>query len=233
MGARAARDAAARIGVDTDDVDCVLVASLSKRDEQQKLAHAVADRLDGTPRAALDVNAASGGFCSALELGRCLVSAGTYDRVLVVGTERTHDSGLVEAGDPTGPHRAAGAGAVLLEAGDEPGISTPAWGSGAAPAQVARTAVQRAGLRMQGVRAFVSHRHPDERIRQDAAIVLSLARDVIVAHDACLSGSPSAASIPAAIATLLAEFPALSGEPALLVGFGAELSLAAQVVRLP
>ena len=139
--------------------------------------------------------------------------------MLVVGTERTHDSGLVEAEDTTGPHWAAGAGAVLLEAGDEPGISTPAWGSGAAPARAARTAVQRAGLRMQDMRAFVSHRHPDERIRRDAATVQSLARDVIVAHDACLSGSASIASIPTAIATLLAEFPALSGELAAALRF--------------
>ncbi|WP_371524740.1 ketoacyl-ACP synthase III [Streptomyces sp. NBC_01283] len=233
MGARAAADAAARVGVDTDDVDCVLVASLSKRDQRQHLAHAVADRLEGTPRAALDVDATSGGFCSALELGRCLVSASTYDRVLVVGAERAHDTGTAEAAGTTGLHSAAGGGAVLLEAGDEPGICTPAWGEGATPAQVARAAVKRAGLRTQDIRALVSHRHPDGRVRREAATLLSLARDVTVAHDACLSGSASIASIPMAIATLLAEFPALSGELALLVGFGAELSLAAQVVRLP
>jgi 3-oxoacyl-[acyl-carrier-protein] synthase III len=47
------------------------------------------------------------------------------------------------------------------------------------------------------------------------------------------SGNTSAASIPLALETLLASQEASAGDTALLVGFGAGLNFAAQVVVLP
>jgi 3-oxoacyl-[acyl-carrier-protein] synthase-3 len=54
-----------------------------------------------------------------------------------------------------------------------------------------------------------------------------------VATDVAVAGNTSAASIPLAIDALLSDEPSLRGRLALLVGFGAGLSYAAQVVRMP
>ena len=56
---------------------------------------------------------------------------------------------------------------------------------------------------------------------------------VAVARDIADSGNTSAASIPLAMDRMLQEGTAKSGDTALLIGFGAGLSYAAQVVRLP
>ena len=62
---------------------------------------------------------------------------------------------------------------------------------------------------------------------------LGLPGDVPVARDIVDTGNTSAASIPLAMERMLAEGQAPHGGTALLVGFGAGLSYAAQVVTLP
>ena len=54
-----------------------------------------------------------------------------------------------------------------------------------------------------------------------------------VARDIAETGNTSAASIPLAMHRMLADGTAPSGGLALLIGFGAGLAYAAQVVRLP
>ncbi|GAA3170679.1 MULTISPECIES: beta-ketoacyl-ACP synthase 3 [Streptomyces] len=268
MGAHAALAAARRAGVDTADVDCVLVASMSHRDPEHSVARAVADRLPGTPRAAFDVNAACAGFCAALEMARCLIAGGTFDRVLVVGAERMSD--IVDPGDrSTSPIFADGAGAALVTVADEPGIAAPAWGSDGSGAalltcradpddekegwepgflrmqgpelyrwvmghvpEVAGAAVRRAGITVADLGAFIPHQANDRMIK-GLTTALRLPDTVAVSHDVAHTGNTSAASIPLAMTALLDERPHLSGELALLIGFGAGLSYAAQVIRLP
>ena len=62
---------------------------------------------------------------------------------------------------------------------------------------------------------------------------MKLPESVIVARDIRTTGNTSAASIPLAMDALLASNPELHGKPALLIGFGAGLVYAAQVVELP
>ncbi len=62
---------------------------------------------------------------------------------------------------------------------------------------------------------------------------MKLPESVVVAHDIRTSGNTSSASIPLAMDALLAEKPELHGKNALLVGFGAGLVYAGQVVELP
>ena len=62
---------------------------------------------------------------------------------------------------------------------------------------------------------------------------LALPGHVAVARDIADSGNTSAASVPLAMDRMLAEGGVASGGLALLIGFGAGLSYAAQVVRLP
>ena len=62
---------------------------------------------------------------------------------------------------------------------------------------------------------------------------MKLPDSVVVARDIRTSGNTSSASIPLAMDALLAERPDLHGKSALLVGFGAGLVYAGQVVELP
>ena len=62
---------------------------------------------------------------------------------------------------------------------------------------------------------------------------LGVPASVPVSRDIAETGNTSAASIPIAMDRMLSEGEAPSGGRALLIGFGAGLSYAAQVVELP
>jgi 3-oxoacyl-[acyl-carrier-protein] synthase III len=62
---------------------------------------------------------------------------------------------------------------------------------------------------------------------------LGLTPRTAVARDVVRTGNTSAASIPLALESLLAEGRVGTGDTALLVGFGAGLNYAAQTVLLP
>jgi len=65
------------------------------------------------------------------------------------------------------------------------------------------------------------------------ARALKLPSSVRIARDIAEQGNTSAASVPLALDTMLSTGQAKSGETALLIGFGAGLTYAAQVVVLP
>ena len=79
---------------------------------------------------------------------------------------------------------------------------------------------------------FVPHQ-ANSRINELLAKNLRLRPDAIVANDIEHTGNTSAASIPLAMAELLATGAAKPDDLALLIGYGAGLSYAAQVVRMP
>ena len=62
---------------------------------------------------------------------------------------------------------------------------------------------------------------------------IQLPGNVLIARDIRDAGNTSAASIPLAMDALLAEHPQAHGGLALLIGFGAGLAYAGQVVQLP
>jgi 3-oxoacyl-[acyl-carrier-protein] synthase-3 len=62
---------------------------------------------------------------------------------------------------------------------------------------------------------------------------LKLPAHVVVARDVVDSGNTSAASVPLALARLLEAGEVRRGDPVLLLGFGAGLTAAGQVVRCP
>jgi 3-oxoacyl-[acyl-carrier-protein] synthase-3 len=96
---------------------------------------------------------------------------------------------------------------------------------------IAREACRRAGIGLADIRVFVPHQ-ANWRIIDAVAGALKL-ESAVVADDVTVSGNTSAASVPLALTRLLEAGRAHPGELALLVGFGAGLSYAAQVVRLP
>ncbi len=99
-------------------------------------------------------------------------------------------------------------------------------------AEVARQAVRRAGLDLGDLRAFVPHQ-ANRRIVTALARALDLPEEVVVADSVVTDANTSAASIPLALSRLIEDGRVGPGDPALLLGFGAGLSFAAQVVRIP
>ena len=98
--------------------------------------------------------------------------------------------------------------------------------------KVGRQAMDAAGIRPDEIDVFVPHQ-ANSRINEVLAKSLELRPDAVVANDIEHTGNTSAASIPLAMAELLATGAAKPGDLALLIGYGAGLSYAAQVVRMP
>lgn len=99
-------------------------------------------------------------------------------------------------------------------------------------APVALEALHAAGITAQELDAFIPHQ-ANERIIDAMAKAMNLPESVAIARDIRTSGNTSAASIPLAMDALYQEGKIKSGQTALLIGFGAGLVYAAQVVQLP
>ncbi|OBJ06520.1 beta-ketoacyl-ACP synthase III [Mycobacterium sp. 1465703.0] len=98
--------------------------------------------------------------------------------------------------------------------------------------KVGRQAMDAAGVRPDEIDVFLPHQ-ANSRINEVLARSLELRSDAVLANDIEHTGNTSAASIPLAMAELLSTGAAKAGDLALLLGYGAGLSYAAQVVRLP
>jgi 3-oxoacyl-[acyl-carrier-protein] synthase-3 len=255
LAARAAASALARAGIAASDVDLVLTASCSlDRPATCRIAAAVA------PYAGwMAINAACSGFCFAVSSADNLIRTGMARHVLIVAAEQM--SALLDPADlGTSIIFGDGAGAAVLgpAAADEHGIGPLVSGSDGAldgliacddagllrmagrevfrwavesmPA-IAVEACERAGVAIGDIDVFVPHQ-ANGRIIAAVADKLDLG-DPVVAYNISGSGNTSAASIPIAITRLLEADVALSGRLALLLGFGAGLAYAGQVVQLP
>lgn len=99
-------------------------------------------------------------------------------------------------------------------------------------AKVGKEIIAKSGLTPMDIDAFIPHQ-ANERIIESLTKSMELPDSVIVARDIRTTGNTSAASIPLAMDALLAEHPELHGKNALLIGFGAGLVYAGQVVELP
>lgn len=97
---------------------------------------------------------------------------------------------------------------------------------------VARQALAMAGVTFAGLDAFVPHQ-ANLRITEAMVKRLALPSRIAVARDIVTAGNTSAASVPLALAAMLESGQVSSGSTALLLGFGAGLSYAAQVVVVP
>jgi 3-oxoacyl-[acyl-carrier-protein] synthase-3 len=93
-------------------------------------------------------------------------------------------------------------------------------------------ALDAAGVSPDQLDAFIPHQ-ANVRIIESMAREMKLPEKVVIAKDIRTSGNTSAASIPIAMSALLAEHPELHGGLALLIGYGAGLVYAGQVVQLP
>jgi 3-oxoacyl-[acyl-carrier-protein] synthase III len=207
------------------------------------------------------MNAACAGFCYALGTASDLVRAGSAGRVLVVGAEKF--TGWVDPTDRANAIIFAdGAGAAVVGPSEEPGIGPVSWGSAGdladmiymrddkwiyqegqavfrwattKVAPIALRALELTGLKPSDVDVLIPHQ---ANLRIVGAIAKKLRaegarEDMVVADDIMYSGNTSSASIPMALDHMRAAGRVRSGDVLLLVGFGAGLSYASQVVISP
>jgi 3-oxoacyl-[acyl-carrier-protein] synthase III len=99
-------------------------------------------------------------------------------------------------------------------------------------AKTAAEALDAAGVRPEDLDVFAPHQ-ANMRITDAMFRALKLPARVVVARDIARQGNTSAASIPLAIEALLESGEAHSGQTCLIIGFGAGLVYAGQVIILP
>jgi 3-oxoacyl-[acyl-carrier-protein] synthase III len=97
---------------------------------------------------------------------------------------------------------------------------------------LASEALTGARCKVEQLDAFVPHQ-ANARITDGLVRALGLPEHVAVARDVATAGNTSAASVPLAMHALMTAGTARTGDLALLVGFGAGLTFASQVVALP
>jgi len=98
--------------------------------------------------------------------------------------------------------------------------------------KAAAEALDAAGVRPDDLDVFVPHQ-ANMRITDAMFKALKLPDKVVVGRDIAYQGNSSAASIPLAIETLLESGEAKTGQTCLIIGFGAGLVYAGQVIVLP
>ncbi|MEA4944629.1 MAG: beta-ketoacyl-ACP synthase III [Propionicimonas sp.] len=99
-------------------------------------------------------------------------------------------------------------------------------------AGAASTCLERSGITPEELDVFIPHQ-ANNRITDTLLRYLKLPEKVVVARTIQHYGNNSAASIPIAMDALLSSGEAKSGQTALMIGFGAGLVYAGQVVTLP
>ncbi|WP_132993242.1 beta-ketoacyl-ACP synthase III [Gordonia zhaorongruii] len=98
--------------------------------------------------------------------------------------------------------------------------------------KAAQRALDVAKVDASDIDVFVPHQ-ANSRINELLARSLHFPESTVVANDIETTGNTSAASIPLAMEDLLSHGKAKPGDTALLLGYGAGLSYAAQVVTMP
>jgi 3-oxoacyl-[acyl-carrier-protein] synthase III len=126
---------------------------------------------------------------------------------------------VVAAGSPGMPHLVMQGNAVFR------------WAA-YSMAKIAEETLSRTGITAEDLDLFVPHQ-ANMRITDAMVRSMKLPDHVTVARDIAHQGNASAASIPLALRQMVLDGEARSGDLALLIAFGAGLSYAAQVIRVP
>jgi 3-oxoacyl-[acyl-carrier-protein] synthase-3 len=259
MSIAAGGKALAASGLAPDAIDLVIVSSATLTVPIPGVGPQVAHRLGIQRPGAFDLNAGCAGFCYALGVGVDAIRAGSATNALIVGVERLTD--VIDPTDrATAVIFADGAGAMVIGASDDPGIGPVAWGSDgdqftaiSIPAgepymgmagqavyrwattkltQTLQEAMDRAGVGPEDIDVFAPHQ-ANLRIIESMAKKLGLPESTVIARDIVQAGNTSAASVPLALAALMESGEAKSGDTALVLGYGAGLTVAGQVLELP
>lgn len=255
LATRAARAALAEAGMDAQDVDLVLVATMTPDFATPQVAPLVAAALGARAPGAFDVGAACTGWLSALATAAGFLETGRASCAVVVGVEIM--SRVIDEDDRvTAPLFGDGAGAAVLGAG-QGGIGPVVLASDGTAAEhivcplggfvrmdghatfrravdamteVGARVLERAGLTLDDIDLVVPHQ-ANARIIEGVRERLGLPREQVLDVIA-ETGNTSAATLPIAL-TRAAEMGRLHhGGRVLLVTFGAGLAWGAALVDL-
>lgn len=237
-----------------EDLDLILVATVTPDHPFPSVACMLQDKLGAGQAAALDVGAACAGFMYGMITAKQFIDNGTYQHILVVGAEKL--SKVVDWKDrSTAVLFGDGAGAVVMgPVSDGKGILSfelGADGSGGkhlyqdefikmngrevfkfAVRQMGETAVnvtRKAGLETEDIDFLVPHQ-ANVRIMDAARERLGLPTDKM-AVTVNKYGNTSSASIPIAMVEVLNEGKIQDGDVVVMVGFGGGLTWGGVALR--
>lgn len=252
----AAEIAIADAGISAEEIDLILVATVTPDTPFPSVACMIQDRLGAKNAAAMDVGAACAGFMYALITGQQFIEAKAYKKVLIVGVDKlskitdwTDRNTCVLLGDGAGA-------AVLSEVSEGKGILSFELGSNGAGGkdlyqdekghlimngrEVFKFAVrqmpessvnviEKAGLSKEDVDYLVPHQ-ANIRIMEAARQRLGIAEDKM-AKTIQHFGNNSSASIPIALSESIQKGKIKDGDVIVLVGFGGGLTWGAVALR--
>ena len=257
LAADAGRRALEDAGLEADQIDLVLVATMAADELSPNAAPLVAHRLGAEQAGALDVGAACTGFLGALGLAAAQIESGRAERTLVIGADV-----LSRITDPTDRGTAAlfadGAGAAVVAASSNGASVGPVLlraDGGGAPAiratheerlihmqghdtfreavrrlsESTLQAIERAGVSLDEIDLFVYHQ-ANARILAAVAEKLGLDRARVID---CIDryGNTSSATIPLALAEARERGLLSPGATVLLAAFGAGFTWGAGVIE--
>jgi 3-oxoacyl-[acyl-carrier-protein] synthase III len=255
--AAAAGDRAlAAAGVDAEELDLVLVATVTNDELCPQGAPRVAAALGAGRAGAVDVGAACSGFVSAVALAAGQIESGRVRQVLVIGADLM--SRVVDPGDrATATVFGDGAGAIVMRTAERGRVGPFVLGADGANADLIVATRAEPIVKMQGHETF---RHAVERMTEISLSATAAAGcglqdvDLFVYHQAnariltavqerlelpaervvnCIHryGNTTAGTIPLALEEARADGRLSAGSRVLLAAFGAGLTWAASVVE--
>ena len=254
--AAAGLSALASAGVETDEVDLVLLATMSHDHLTPNAAPLVADAMGCHRAGGMDIGAACTGFVSALALAAGQIESGRCRIVLVIGVDLL--SRLTDLDDrSTAALFGDGAGAVVVRPAGGTGTIGPAvFGCDGARAGLIEAGREEGLIRMKGPDTYRQAVDRLAEATQQAALLAGTSLgeiDLFAFHQAngriltavgerlslppervinsiWQSGNTSAASIPIALAQAEADGSLQAGSKVLMAAFGGGLTWGATVV---
>ncbi|MBO0656837.1 MULTISPECIES: ketoacyl-ACP synthase III [Streptomyces] len=128
MSLEAAGKAIADSGIAPEQIDAVIVSTVSHFKQTPAVATEIAHKVGAGRPAAFDISAGCAGFGYGLTMAKDMVTGGSAEYVLVIGVERLSD--LTDLEDrATAFLFGDGAGAVVVGPSKEPAIGPVVWGS--------------------------------------------------------------------------------------------------------
>ncbi|WP_087973312.1 beta-ketoacyl-ACP synthase III [Oceanobacillus rekensis] len=256
MAYHAALGALEEAKVDAEDIDLILVATVTPDTPFPSVACMIQDRLGATKAAAMDISAACSGFMYGIITAKQFIETKAYKKILVVGAEKLskitnwEDRGTcVLLGD--------GAGAVVIgEVSEGKGILSFELGAnGAGGKELYQNEDNKLVMNGREVYKFAVRQMPESTVNVVEEIGLSKEDvDYLVPHQANIRimdaarqrlgisedkmaktikkyGNNSSASIPMALSESVKEGKIKDNDLIVLVGFGGGLTWGAVAMR--
>lgn len=257
MAYEAAKNAIENAGLTPEDIDLIIVATVTQEANFPSVGNIIQDRLGAKHAAAMDLEAACSGFTYGIVTGAQFIQTGAYKHVVVVGADKL--SKITDWDDrSTAVLFGDGAGAVVMgPVSEDKGLLSFVLGSDGSGGkylnlkeendklymngrEVFRFAVrkmgdaslevlEKAGLQKEDLDLLIPHQ-ANIRIMEASRERLDLPEEKMI-KTVQKYGNTSASSIALALVDAVQEGRVKDGDNLLLVGFGGGLTWGALVLR--